>query len=135
MRNSLLKLGVVVFAVATAIAFGVLYAQCGGDVNYGDTPSAVTRCKRITGAAAVCECTCPASAFPLLLPLFSWTDSYPPFPLLPHRVHFSYPRRVPVDNLPGSLARWQVVAPLPPQARELGAEAARPHRCPKRRAP
>ncbi|KAL7411454.1 Frag1/DRAM/Sfk1 family-domain-containing protein [Mrakia frigida] len=55
MRNSMLKLVIVFSAIAVAITFGVLYAQCGGDVNYGDTPSAVTRCKRITGAAAVCE--------------------------------------------------------------------------------
>ncbi|KAL7416577.1 Frag1/DRAM/Sfk1 [Mrakia frigida] len=54
-RNSILKLIVLVLALAVAISFGVLFIVCDGDVNYGESPSEVTRCNRITSAAAVCE--------------------------------------------------------------------------------
>ncbi|WVQ65159.1 uncharacterized protein L199_003332 [Kwoniella botswanensis] len=55
-RNSILKLTVVVVAVACAIAFGATYGVCGGNSTATSSHSAET-CNRVTSAAAALEWT------------------------------------------------------------------------------
>ncbi|CDZ96879.1 Frag1/DRAM/Sfk1 [Phaffia rhodozyma] len=81
MRNSVLKMLVVIAAISVAITFGVLYSICSGGVDYSASPSAITRCNRITGAAAICEWTVAlifdAYLFTLLLDLWPASKTSP----------------------------------------------------------
>lgn len=56
LRNSILKLIVVGFAVLTAIAFGITYGLCSGDIDPKGRFSAA-QCNRITSACAALEWT------------------------------------------------------------------------------
>ncbi|WWC60534.1 uncharacterized protein I303_103108 [Kwoniella dejecticola CBS 10117] len=55
-RNSILKLTVVIIAIACAIAFGATYSICGGNATPYKSHTAAT-CNRVTSAAAALEWT------------------------------------------------------------------------------